>query len=477
MNDWEIIVRDRNTRSMITRFIPGGPGSVFKLKWTFVREGGCEAFEFALRKDFDSDWGGVVMLADVELLLDGVPRWRGYVDEVVPKVALPETVMVKCKGYYNELESGIVSWPMGRAVLRAIGPTTTQAPYQYGNGEIAGVIAFLLLDFPIFAGVRPTGSNGLPPHPICDAIDIDQSAYRPDSLVYRNDNIKRVIGDLAVLAGNYEWGVDEYRTFYFKSPEAWASNTALLQADHTNGLLGQWWGSQPSQQINALYADDSYSLPDVDGPSLPVNAHAWVGRDVVELNETISMSNMKNSALVYTAPPAATRPVNRDEPISRVTEVSDPASIARYGVRRWVRLDAPGLTSSGDAVRWGTYRLRVLSEARITGTVTIRSGAKIPPRGSIRIIMPPGDPFYLRIAGVSYEYPEKAEDSIITKVDVGIDPPGADSAAKAWRQQATLFYDRTTAEETAFVHLEDEAGTGLDVWPLPSFPLAQGHRQ
>ena len=467
---WQIVLRDLYPE--VTReVIQAGPNSPLKsAKWSWVRTGGCEKFEFMLNRAFD-DLGGIAFFRDVELKIEGVTWWRGYIQEIEPDVETKEEIKVTARGYSWDLETAELSWHFPRITLRDIS----------GIGEIAGVIMFLLDIFPNVAG-RPsvtwdsTSKTYTVPHPVFDSFDIDQAAYRPKELSFNREAVRRIILKLAVLAGNFEWGVDQNRLFYFKNPQQWTTGTAQYTTDETYGEFRP----DTSTSNPIYYGDETYRDPTPVGALIPPTAHVILGKDITSWKDQVSVASLKNIADVFISPPPG--PFG-DVPSPRapVVTVFNPNSISTYGRRQRTRLSAPGFVHVDDGREWGRRRLELLGLGSINSRIITSSiEAPLEARGSLMVIpdasttamgigLQVGVPRIERILQVTQSF---KGDNIETRIELGI-PASSDAATlgQEMRDQSILLHDRSSEETSPFIQVIAEPVDTITS-PAPTMEVA-----
>lgn len=471
MIEWQVTFREFNTQ-VTTEMIQAGPNAALQnLTWSWKRAGGCNTFEFEATRPFDQR-GGIDFYRDVELRIEGTVWWRGYVVGITPILEEPERIQVTCNGYSTELESAWLTWYFPRVALRDLSEL----------GEIAGIVKFLIDIFPNLTGRPvPVWSQALkryvPPHPICDGIDIDQSAYRPKELTYRNESVRRIIAQLATLSGNYEWGVDQNRLFYFKCPQDFTARTAEYSTDSTEGELRE--DDPGSGEI--FYGDETYTEPQVLGSTIPVRHTCVLGHNVQSWQDGVNAASLKNVAYVYiSAPPGPFGEIA--VPRAPVVVVLNTRSIMSFGRRQPLRISAPGISNADDARHWGIQHLKIIGEPQVQGALVLR-GLEHPleARGGLRIVpndartvmgrgLNPGEPRIERIDAVVQSF---EGDEIVTKIALGFAPPQAsETIGERLREQNVLLHDRSSEETSTFIQVVNEVPDDIYAAPLPTLEAA-----
>lgn len=156
------------------------------LSWEYAREGGYGRGSILLAMDYDALQNLIGPDYDVQIFVETNGLiFRGYVDGDTPTVNLPDGIKVSLYGYMGQLQR-----------VRVLETYT---------GQEVSVIVEDILDTYIVPNTKIT----------YDAADIETTPYTPDSLVF-DCMADEAIKTLAALAGNYEWGVDRNRKFFFK---------------------------------------------------------------------------------------------------------------------------------------------------------------------------------------------------------------------------------------------------------------------
>ena len=420
---------------------PASGRRVSRLAWAYERPGGCGTLDATIQRSYDQR-GGLDHFRDVILWVNGTVWWRGYVVSLQPKLTIPESIDLKAVGYARRAEEPTFTWRWGRQSLKAVGDT----------GEIAGVVQSIFALMPLLVGAAQGE-----PHPLADGVPvIDFPAYRPDALKYENQTPYEIFTSLAELAGNFDWGVDENRNFYFSAPQPLTDGTAMYST-----VAGQ--GAWSADGSGGYYGDETYQDPQAVPPFLPIDDAAVfvVGGDLQEYTPQETVAATKTALIVYGTPPEP------GDPTPTVT-VSDPAGIDRWQRRIVARVSAPAFTAVGDLARWARQRLRMLSQPQLRGGLkAILHERLIHPLGAARVISA-GTDLVERIQGVKYEMQQ--EGPLVVTVDLGYAPPPDRALAEQLRLDATLNMNVNAAQEPAFILRERHA------WPRARFTAADAEQ-
>jgi hypothetical protein len=154
-----------------------------RVSWEWNRIGGCGRFTIDLPT---SELININPDYDVRINIDGVIRYRGYVESYRPIVDIKNSVQLTGFGYIGQLERNRVN-------------------HTYTNQEISLIVKDVLDTY-----VVPNTSITY------DAADIEVTDYTIDSIVF-DDLANNVIKTLAEIAGDIEWGVDRNKKFFFKN--------------------------------------------------------------------------------------------------------------------------------------------------------------------------------------------------------------------------------------------------------------------
>lgn len=436
---------DPAQRYVTVEYFPASRRRIQRLEFSFSRPGGCDTLSCHLTLPYDA-WGLdfrtrlIGQFQHVVLRIRGRVWWTGYVDSITPKLATPETITLGAKGYSHEAEKALISWTYSRQGLKYAGDV----------GEIAGVVRSLLQFAPLLLGTEPNK-----PHPIADTSVIDASINRPKGLVFDKVSIAETLTELATLAGNYDWGVDENRQFYFLSPQTRTLLTALYSADPA---VARW----TDDAAEFVYGDESSLDPQSVPPHLPIEEQAVVtiGRDVQQFESGDTVQAAKNVLVVIAAPKQA-----GGQP--SVISVVDPEWVQFWGRRMTARIATPFFSDEADIYAWGKQRLRLLGRPQVNAKVRFVSEAAAPvhPTGAVRILNPEtGLETVERILRVQYTLDSKQQ--LLCEVEGGYQPPPDQYFAEQLRRDATLAQNALVQERVPFVFTETMQ------WPTDTWSAA-----
>lgn len=412
---------------------PASGRRIAKLEWSYARPGGCDALSCELLLPYDA-WGldfqtrTISQFQHVVLRVRGTVWWTGYVESITPKLVTPELIGLGAKGYYHEAEKALVSWTYSRQGLKFAGDV----------GEIAGVVRSLYDFLPLLLGTEPNK-----PHPVADRYLIDASTTRPTGLVFDKVNVAETLTELATLAGNFDWGVDENRQFYFLSPQTRTLLTALYGTD----LGTAQWTDDPTL---FLYGDETTQDPQSVPPALPVEEQATfvVGGDVVRLEAGDMVQSAKNVLVVIAAPKQA-----GGQP--SVFTVSDAQWVAFWGRRLTARVATPFFSEAADVLGWAEQRLRLMGrpQTSVKLQVVYRWDTPVHPTGALRVIDPAtGLDLVERILRVAYRLDRQQQ--LLLDIEAGYQPPPSQYFAEQLRRDATLAQNALVQERVPFVFTE-----------------------
>jgi hypothetical protein len=414
---------------------PASGRRIRSLEWSYARPGGCDSLSCELALPYDA-WGldyrtrVISQFQHVELRVRGsaTPWWTGYVDSITPKLETPERIALTAKGYFHEAEKALISWTYSRQALKYAGDV----------GEIAGIVRSLFEFLPLLLGTEPNK-----PHPVADRYRIDASVNRPMGLVFDKVSVADALTELATLAGNYDWGVDEQRTFYFASPQTRSVLTALYGTDAGTAQ----WSSDPTHWV---YGDETTQDPQAVPPYLPIEEQAVfrVGADVLRLEAGDTAQASKNVLVIIAAPREA-----GGQP--RALTVADAQWIDYWGRRLPARVATPFFSEDDDLQRWGEQRLRLMGPPQSTTKATIHYQLPVPvhPTGAMRIIDPTtGAELVERIVRVQYRIDTAGR--FVCEVEGGYQPPASQYFAEQLRRDATLSQNALAQERVPFVFAE-----------------------
>lgn len=441
-DDYEIIIGHRvrsgaGSTLVVDDYYPSAARRTHRLSWSLNRTGGCEQLMFTLDRPFD-DRGGVDFFRDVVLKVNGAPWWCGTVKLIRPLLAITEQIEVTCAGYAHRADEALFTWAFGRQSLKRIG----------GVGEIAGLVRALFDLAPFLVGSGPDE-----PHPLGDGLpQIDASPYLSQRLLFHNQTLWEIFPMLATLAGNFDWGVDENRTFYFRRPQLLGATQAMYAPPRVDAAaqasISAWGGGS--------YADERYSEPQSVPPFIDIqNAATFViGGNVQQMEGEESSATIKNVLIVYGSP---LRPA---DPIPQAV-VTNPTSIDALKRRLQARVSAPALTAEADLIQWATQRLQLLSRPQLRSTVeSPHNRSLIHPLGAVRVVGGASN-IVERLQEVQYEMND-ADGAILTRAVLAYDAPADDRIGDQLRQDTTLNQNVLAQDEVIFTVRERHT------WPTDS---------
>lgn len=425
---------DPALRYSTTEIFPASRRRVQKLEWTYSRPGGCDTLTATLLLPYDA-WGldfqtrRISQFQHVVLRIRDVVRWTGYVDTITPKLQNAEQIVLVAKGYFHEAEKALISWTYSRQGLK----------YAGDIGEIAGVVRSLFQFLPLLLGTDPGK-----PHPIADSVLIDGSVNRPKGLVFDKVNVAETFTELATLAGNFDWGVDENRQFYFVSPQTRSVLTALYSS---NPAIAKW----TSDATQFAYGDETTQDPQSVPPFLPIEEQAVIviGNDVQQLESGDTVGTSKNVLIVIAAPQQA-----GGQP--QVFTVPDAQWVQFWGRRLTRRVVTPFFSERDDVIAWAAQRLRLFGRPQTNAKVKAIANPDLPlihPLGAMRILDPStGRETVERILRVAYKIDSTQQLNV--EVEAGYQPPPDQYFAEQLRRDATLNQNALVQERTPIVFTE-----------------------
>jgi hypothetical protein len=200
--DYRVVVLDRSGYAL--RFLRK---QVDTISWEYKREGGCGDMSLNLRGRFD-DYGDIE--ADYEIQVWIVKAtgssytkvYSGYVYDIIPTLDEKESVVIRCAGYSTQLDRVVIRNDDGSGI--------TDLPYNQVQISVNDANAEAIVNNIIKNSVAPV--TGI----IFDYTKIETVSYAPDEFKV-GDSASKLITELAALAGNYEWGVDVDKKFFFKA--------------------------------------------------------------------------------------------------------------------------------------------------------------------------------------------------------------------------------------------------------------------
>lgn len=197
---YSIELRDRQGR--LTRIFK----KVTAASWNYDRIGGCGAFQFGIKEQFDalplSAWG------DYDVQFKFAPAdgsclylwYRGYIDKTDAFLQDKETVSLSGFGYVRQLERVIVS-------------------RNYQNKTVEGIVTDILDSF-VLPDTQIT----------YDPADIESTGIVAASIAF-NTSADEAIKTLADLVGLREWGVDRNLNFFFKRRHDYPKRFVFIKKD------------------------------------------------------------------------------------------------------------------------------------------------------------------------------------------------------------------------------------------------------
>lgn len=414
---------------------------ITQLEWTYVRPGGCGELRAELLLPFDylgtdaKTWL-IQNFHRVVLYWRGVRWWQGYVSKVAPRLAVPESVTITAHGYGSIPDRATISWSFSRQTLKYVGEV----------GEIAGVVRSLYLLSPLLLGTDP-----LMPHPYADTFEIHGSAVRPRALLFDHVSLSEVFTEVATLAGNYDWGVDENRQFFFHTPEPWTAGTAVYT---TQPAVSTW-----STSTVHPYGDETYRDPQAVPPHLPVQEEAVVlmSGDVSAVDHSADVETAKNALLVIAAP------LVRGGPPQLMT-VLDPEWLKFWGQKLEARVSTPFFAESTDVQAWAKQRLRLLGRPQVQATVRFpyRLPTPLHATGALRLVdTEHGREIEERVLSVRYTLQRDA--ALLCSVELAYQPPADQYFAEQLRRDATLAQNSLAGDRVPFILTQHM------VWPVDSW--------
>ena len=158
-----------------------------KVSWGYDRIGGCGTGTINLSMDAEELQNVVRPDYEIQVWLEthGLV-YRGYLEGDTPAVKSKESIKLSISGYITQLKRIRVN-------------------NTYTSDEVSVIVKHILDTY-----VVPNTSITY------DSADIEATGFTPDSLEF-DCMADSAMETLAGLAGNYEWGVDRNRKFFFKA--------------------------------------------------------------------------------------------------------------------------------------------------------------------------------------------------------------------------------------------------------------------
>lgn len=436
---------DPLTKYELIEYIPATRKRIRKLEWTYQRPGGCATLRCELQMPYDSfglDFRTrtIQHFQHVVLRVRGIPWWCGTVESVASKLGVPETVSISARGYARQAEKANISWTYSRQSLKSAGDV----------GELAGIVRSMWLYMPLLMGTQ-TGF----PNPLADTLYAVASAARPRGLVFDNVSVWEVIEECAMLAGNYDWGVDENRQFYFVPPETMTSSTSVYTQD---AGLSQW----SDDEADGVYGDETYFDPDPLPETQPVEEQGTfvLGNNLVSLEPVDSVESSKNVLKII-----APSKIPGGQP--QIITVADSEWLTFWGRRLTTKVATSFFSEEADVRRWGERRLKLLGPPQTEGSVrAVQVFAPLPihPLGAARIINPAdGSDIKHRIQGVRYAF--EKDDHLSVTVELAYQIPPDQYFAEQLRRDATISQNSLVGERTPFI-LSERMRWHSDAWTV-----------
>lgn len=185
--DFHVVIRDASDRAVRLE-----RDSVVALNWTYAREGGCQSATLELKRDL-CDYGLVGPEFIVEIFITPAVgstkelTWTGFVDPLSPSLARRQ-VAIQARG--------LSAW-MQRLVVPNVN--------YLNQTDIADVVKNIVDTYVVVGSkIKRTAALGL----------VATSGVAVDNMTFATTCLD-AIRTLAVLAGNFDWGVRADREFYF----------------------------------------------------------------------------------------------------------------------------------------------------------------------------------------------------------------------------------------------------------------------
>ena len=172
-----------------------------KLSWGYGRIGGCGTASIDLSMDADELQNVVQPDYEIQVWLEthGLV-YRGYLEGDTPAVKSKESIKLSISGYVTQLKRIRVN-------------------HTYTSDEISVIVKHILDNY-----ITPNTSITY------DSADIETTSYTADSLEF-DVMADSAIETLSALAGNFEWGVDRNRKFFFKAMDSSVRHYAKYKID------------------------------------------------------------------------------------------------------------------------------------------------------------------------------------------------------------------------------------------------------
>lgn len=428
-----VAAEDPTDRYVVIEYIPASARRITKLQWSYVRPGGCGDLHVELNLPYDT-WGldfrtrRIQQFNHIVLRIRGVIWWQGTIETLTSKLDTPEIIVVEARGYAFQAEKATLSWTYARQSLKTAGEI----------GEIPGVIRSMYLLLPLLFGTERNM-----PHPLADKIVIDGSTSRPRGLVFDNVTLWEIFSEMATLAGNYDWGVDHNRQFYFTAPQVRTSGTSL----YTSNPAVSVWSSSAS---TSKYGDETYLDPQAVPPYLPVYEESTfvLGNDVSALETPETVQSSKNVLLVVAAP-------KRSGGAPQLFTVADSEWLDFWKRRLVARIATPFFSEEADVREWASNRLRLLGRPQVNGTIKavyLQDQRATPPLplGATRYIDPDsGIEIVERTLEIKCSFDQ--HDHLAVEHSIGYQIPPDLYFAEQLRRDATLAQNALVGERVPFI--------------------------
>lgn len=217
---------------------------------------------------YDFSDGGGSILTDIEGVSNGtivgadwinIPAsklvYRGWVAKPKPTLAIPQTIPLDIRGYFD--------------LLKKITVQENASKKTYENQSISDIVNDLIDTFVVSST------------PITKGI-IDSSIYTPDKLVFKT-SVAEALRTLADLEGEIEYGVDENLVFFWRKQDNTLRKKFLVGVDISKFNRDVEW----DKLVNRIYFEGG----DVDGIKLEIVASAQDSIDTFFLSEKIETNS------------------------------------------------------------------------------------------------------------------------------------------------------------------------------------------
>ena len=191
--------------------------------------------------DFDSDLADYRILIYINSIESNIFTlvYSGYITDDSPSFGSPDSITLSFKGF-SDMLTRLVSGRTDANTVKYGAPDSCQWP---SGTAIVDIVKQLAADLPNFLPI------------VYDADLIDDSGMLLQNVLSMRKTANECFNDISKLAGNYEWGIDEQRRFYFKAPSTTVKTFWYGAGVTTSGISR----SYSSIKNRCLVQDGSYT--------------------------------------------------------------------------------------------------------------------------------------------------------------------------------------------------------------------------